>query len=239
MPVASLVDVLIPTFARPVSLSVTLAAVAAQTHPSFGVTISDQTERDPIPSESLEVAALVRILEAGGHPVRRHRHLPRQGLAEHRQWLLDQATAPYVLFLDDDVFIERDLVARLVRAIRAARCGFVGSAVVGLSYRDDRRPEEQAIELWDGPVTPERVVPATPAWDRYRLHNAANLQHLRERLGGRPDRLYRVAWVGGCVLYDTEKLRERVAKQNAGSIAGPLLTTDAVITEAKEDEKKD
>lgn len=202
-----LVDILIPTFRRPVGLAVTLAGVAAQTHAEFRVTISDQTEAEPLPSHGPEVEALVRVLEASGHAVRRVRHLPRRGLAEHRQWLLDQASAPYVLFLDDDVFMERDLVARLVGAIRAAGCGFVGSAVVGLSYREDRRPAEQAIEFWDGPVRAETVVPGSPAWARHRLHNAANLLHLRERMPRTRDRLYRVAWVGGCVLYDTEKLR--------------------------------
>jgi hypothetical protein len=204
---APLVDILIPTFARPTALAVTLATVAGQSHSSFRVTVSDQTESEPPPSAAAEIAALERILEAGGHPTRRVRHLPRRGLAEHRQWLLDQATARYVLFLDDDVFIERDLVARLVRAIRSARCGFVGSAVVGLSHRNDRRPNEQAMDFWDGPVQPEHVAPGTAAWDRHRLHNAANLQHVREQVSGRGDRLYRVAWVGGCVLYDTEKLR--------------------------------
>lgn len=204
---APFVDVVIPTFARPVGLAVTLAGVAAQTHPEFRVTISDQTEEEPLPSRGAEVETLVRFLAAAGHEVRRMRHLPRRGMAEHRQWLLEQVAAPYVLYLDDDVYLERDLLSRLVRAIRAAACGFVGSAVVGLSYGDDRRPDEQAIEFWDGPVRPERVVPGSPAWQRFRLHNAANLQHLRERLPNTHDRLYRVAWVGGCVLYDTEKLR--------------------------------
>jgi glycosyltransferase involved in cell wall biosynthesis len=221
---APLVDILIPTFSRPVGLAVTLAAVASQTHSEFRVTISDQTEHEPLPSHGPEVEALVRVLEAAGHPVRRARHLPRRGLAEHRQWLLDQAAAPYVLFLDDDVFLERDLVARLVGAIRSAGCGFIGSAVVGLSHRDDRRPHEQAIEFWDGPVRAETIGPGSPGWERHRLHNAANLHHLRERMPRTRDRLYRVAWVGGCVLYDAEKLRaaggfdfwDRLPSEHAG-----------------------
>ncbi|MCY7273242.1 MAG: hypothetical protein LH702_05725 [Phormidesmis sp. CAN_BIN44] len=48
-----------------------------------------------------------------------------------------------------------------------------------------------------------------PEWERWRLHNAANLYHLQQQLGITLERSrkYRVAWVGGCVVYDTEKLR--------------------------------
>jgi GT2 family glycosyltransferase len=206
----SSVDVLIPTFARPASLAVTLSGLAAQDHRDFRVVVSDQGPDEAAVDRSLEVAAIVRILESHGHPVVIGRHLPRRGLAEHRQHLLDRAEAPLVLFLDDDVYLERDLLGRLVRAIRLAGCGFVGSAVVGLSHLADRRPQEEAIEFWDGPVLPERVTPDEPAWQRHRLHNAANLEHVRQQgpLDGHSgDRLYRIAWVGGCVLYDTERLR--------------------------------
>jgi GT2 family glycosyltransferase len=204
---ASTVDVLIPTFSRPAALAVTLAGLAAQDYRDFRVLVSDQGPDEVAVEQSLEVTAVARILEAHGHPVTVARHLPRRGLAEHRQHLLDQAEAPLVLFLDDDVYIEPDLVSRLVRAIRLGGCGFVGSAVVGLSHRGRRRPEEEAIEFWNGPVLPERITPDEPAWDRHRLHNAANLEHVRERDAGDVDRLYRVAWVGGCVLYDAASLR--------------------------------
>lgn len=95
-------------------------------------------------------------------------------------------------------------------AIQEEDCGFVGSAVIGLSFIDDVRPHEQKIEFWDEPVQPEVVKYGTPQWERWRLHNAANLYHVQQRLGLTPDqqRKYRVAWVGGCVMYDTPKLRE-------------------------------
>ncbi|MDQ3871251.1 MAG: glycosyl transferase, partial [Chloroflexota bacterium] len=89
-------------------------------------------------------------------------------------------------------------------------CGFVGAPLIGLSFRDDVRPHEQDVEFWDGPVRPEVVRPGTAAWDRHRLHSAANVLHVQERLGlaGGEPRTYRVAWVGGCVLYDVAALRE-------------------------------
>ena len=128
-------------------------------------------------------------------------------MAEQRGFLLAHALAPYALFLDDDVLLEHDLIERLVAAIGRAGCGFVGSALIGLSHRDDVRPDEEAIEFWDGPVRPELVSPGTASWSRHRLHNAANLLHVQQRLRPGEDRLYKVAWVGGCVLYDVARLR--------------------------------
>jgi GT2 family glycosyltransferase len=203
-----LVDVLIPTRDRPAALAVTLTSVMAQTHARLRVTVSDQSADPDALTRSEELVAVLRVLRQRGVETAVLRHVPRLGLAEHRHFLLGHATAPYVLFLDDDVILEPDLIERLVRVIRREGCGFVGSAVVGLSYSDDVRPHEQAIELWDGPVAPERVEPGSPAWSRSRVHNAANLLHVARELGVKPtdDRVYRVAWTGGCVLYDREKL---------------------------------
>jgi len=136
-------------------------------------------------------------------------HVPRRGMAEQRQYLLDQATAPLALFLDDDLILEPYVIENLVQAMHEEKCGFVGSGLIGLSYANDHRPDEQTLEFWDGPVLPEVVRPNTPEWDRYRLHNAANLLHVQQQLGITPQhpRKYKVAWVGGCVLYDTQKLR--------------------------------
>jgi GT2 family glycosyltransferase len=206
---AAPVDVLIPTRSRPVALAATLATLIGQTHRRFGVVVADQSD-GAASFDTREAHAIVRLLQARGQAVRLLRNLPRQGLAQQRQFLLDQSAAPAVLFLDDDVLLEPDLLERLLQALREARCGFVGSAVIGLSYRDDERPSQQAIEFWNGPVQPETVAPGTVAWQRHLLHNAANLWHVQHkqlaRRGGQ--HLYKVAWAGGCVLYDREKLCE-------------------------------
>jgi GT2 family glycosyltransferase len=202
-------DVLIPSCGRPAALAVLLTSLAAQTAGRLRVVVSDQGDDggDPRPG-ARELVAVRRLLEARGHTVELHRHLPRRGVAENRQFLLEQARAPRVLFLDDDVILEPDLLARLVRHLDDERCGFVGCGLIGLSFRGDVRPHEQAVEFWDGPVRPEEVRPGSPAWERHRLHNAANLLHLAERLAWPPgeSRVYRVAWVGGCVLYDRAAL---------------------------------
>ncbi|MHC6158449.1 hypothetical protein ACVSQB_42945, partial [Bradyrhizobium elkanii] len=75
------------------------------------------------------------------------------------------------------------------------------------SYLDDVRPAElESFELWEGDrVQPERIRKGDAGWERWRLHNAANVQHLLDRVpaaaleahGWVP---YKVALVAGCVL---------------------------------------
>jgi hypothetical protein len=201
-------DVLIPTFERRAALAVTLTSLFAQTERRFRVVVSDQSESLPA-YDSREVQAVVRLLRARGCEVELHRHLPRRGLAEQRHFLLEQARAPYALFLDDDVILESGVLARLLGALRAQGCGFVGAALIGLSFAADVRPHQQAVEFWDGPVRPEAIAPGGAAWARHHLHSAANLWHLQRSLALAPGetRLYKVAWIGGCVLYDVAKLR--------------------------------
>jgi glycosyltransferase involved in cell wall biosynthesis len=208
------VEVLVPTRDRPVELATTLAGLAAQRGVRFGVLLSDQSD-GPASYDTPAAATMIRVLRLAGRPVHPARHLPRRGLAEHRAALLARATARYVLFLDDDVWLEPGALARLLTAIRELRCGFVGMAVTGLSYLDDVRPHELTpFERWTGRPQPEEVRPGTPAWRRWTLHNAANPTHLAQRhLKRQPDSTewiaYKVAWVGGCVLYDRAKLLAR------------------------------
>nr|WP_315393647.1 glycosyltransferase family 2 protein [uncultured Duganella sp.] len=202
------VDVLVPTFNRAHALTATLVSLAAQTLPRLRVVVSDQSDGDGA-LEQPTVRAALRFLIARGYAVSAARHLPRRGMAEHRAALLSRASAPYCLFLDDDVLLERDLIERLLEVIGEQRCGFVGSALHGLSHLGDTRPQQEAIEFWETTVRPELVEPDGPAWRRHHLHSAANLFHLQSRLGltRATSRCYRVAWIGGCVLYDTAKLR--------------------------------
>ncbi len=208
MPMTAIIDILIPTYRRSAALAVTLTSLLAQSCRSFRIVISDQTEDSDLMASG-EVQAVLRVLRTHGHTVDVYRNLPRRGIAEQRQFLLDRATSLYCLFLDDDLILEPDVVERMLIAIQEEDCGFVGSAVIGLSYLNDFRLHEQAIEFWDGPVQPETVQADTSEWERWRLHNAANIYHLQQRLGitSNNQRKYRVAWIGGCVLYNNSKLR--------------------------------
>lgn len=202
------VDILIPTRNRNCALAVTLTALSAQGFRDFRIVVSDQSDV-PGAFASPEVRAVLRYLAASGIPVLTLSHLPRRGMAEQRAFLLSHASAPCSLFLDDDVIVENDLVERLYHALRGQQCGFVGSALHGLSHVSDYRPEQQGIEFWEAEVAPERVEPGSPAWNRHHLHSAANLFHVQQRLAldRESTRHYRVAWIGGCVMFDTEKLR--------------------------------
>jgi GT2 family glycosyltransferase len=202
------VDVLIPTVGRVAELAVTLAGLAAQDAPRFRVIVGDQSQDDPVVSHP-SIRSMLHVLEAEGRAVAVTHRAERRGLAEQRQFLLDQATAPYALFLDDDVWLEPGALERMHSAIVQLGCGFVGEAVQGLSYLGDDRPaEREMFELWDGPVLPERVRPGTVAYERWQLHNAANLVHIAAGLGLGPNewRAYHVAWVGGCTMYDRAAL---------------------------------
>ena len=217
-PPGVLVDVLVPTRSRPVELATTLAGLAAQTGVTYRLVVSDQSDGDAS-WETPPAWTLIRWLRRRGVEVELHRHLPPRGMAEHRAFLLSCASAPAVLYLDDDVWLEPGVLERLHRALTELRCGMVGAAMQGLGHAEDRRPHEvTSFEVWRGGVEPETLVKDGPGWDRWRLHNAANALHLAEdlELDGplRPVPPaeqyvpYKVAWVAGCVLFDREALVE-------------------------------
>ncbi|WP_233188972.1 glycosyltransferase [Subtercola sp. Z020] len=200
---APAVDVLIPTLDRVTELAVTLAGLAAQDAPAFRVVIGSQAA-GAAPLQQPGIRSMIRVLEAQGRPVRVLESGPPRGMAAQRQFLLEHAVAEFVLYLDDDVWLEPGQLVRLVDAIRVLDCGFVGAAVQGLSYLGDHRPAEQApFERWAGAVHPEHIRRGSPGFERWRLHNAANLAHIAAGLALADDEwvAYKVAWIGGCVLY--------------------------------------
>jgi len=205
----ALIDVLIPTYRRKTGLAVVLTSLLGQTFRDFNVIISDQTEEESY-LDSIEIATLVRALRWHGHRVALHRHLPRRGLAEQRQFLLEQSRAPYVHYLDDDVLLDPPVMERMLRVLQAEGCGFVGCPATGLAYLDDIRPQQQHIELWTGPVEAEPFDEQSIPWERHLVNNAANPLHLEQQLA--PDRRivrYKIAWVGGAnLLFDRTKLMD-------------------------------
>ncbi len=204
----TLVDVLIPTYHRKTGLAVVLTSLLGQTFTDFDVIVSDQTEEEGASLESIELQTLVRALRWHGHRVTLHRHLPRRGMAEQRNFLLEQSHAPYVHYLDDDVLLDPPVIERMLGVLQAEACGFVGCAATGLGYIDDVRPDQQQIELWTGPVKPEPFEPEAIPWERHLVNNAANPLHLEQRLvEGDGIVRYKVVWVGGAnILYDRVKL---------------------------------
>lgn len=201
------VDVLLPTYNRLSSLIMTLSGVAAQTVRDLRVIVADQS-REPAELSQV-VQTLRRVITVRGGSVAWHYREPIHGIAEQRDFLLKQATAPAVLYLDDDVFMEPWVIEYLLDTLSAEHCGFVGAFPAGLSHVDDVRPQQQRIEYWDGPVLPEVIEPGSPQWERWQLHRAANLYHVSLSLPSvAPPRRYKVAWIASCILYDRVKLLE-------------------------------
>lgn len=202
-----MLDVLIPTYNRPGALSVTLASLYFQDFQNFNIIISEQGESNPS-FECDEIKALARAFQLRGQNVSLYPNLPRRGMAQQRQFLLDKAGAPYVLFLDDDLILENFVVGSLVQAMKSERCGLVGTGTIGLNYIQDERPHEQKIEFWEGKVEAERIIPKSEKWFRHRVHSAANLYHIQRKFQVTPEKpkKYKLAWASACVLFDREKL---------------------------------
>lgn len=200
------IDILLPACNRSASLVMTLAGICGQACFPLQLVIADQSDRPAI--EEPVVVSLLRIIEARGCEVRYHYREMRRGIAEQRQFLLDRAQAPEVLYLDDDVYMEPWVLARLHDTLAREHCGFVGAFPAGLSFQQDVRPHQQQIEYWDGPVRAERVEPDGQGWERAQLHRAANAWHVSRRLRPGEHRIYKVAWVASCILYDRAKLLE-------------------------------
>jgi hypothetical protein len=129
-----------------------------------------------------------------------HYRVPSLGIAEQRDFLLRQSTAQYVLYLDDDVWMEPHVLKTMVETIESQQCGFVGAFPAGLSYRDDYRPHQQQIEFWEGDVTPESILPDSQEWERNVLHRAANLHHVSLHIPHGERYLYKIAWIAACIF---------------------------------------
>jgi glycosyltransferase involved in cell wall biosynthesis len=204
------IDVLVPTLGRPAALAVTLAGLFGQTERDFDVVIADQTPDPAGSTGTAEVRTVVDALRWRGHRVEVHHRPERRGIAEQRDFLLSRARAPYAHFVDDDVLLEPPVMARMLATLRGEGCGFVGCAAAGLPFLEDERPDEQGIEVWEGPVRPESFASGRVPWHRHVVNRAANPLHLERRLaaGGQVVR-YKVAWIGGAnVIYDRAKLLE-------------------------------
>jgi glycosyltransferase involved in cell wall biosynthesis len=200
------VDILLPTCNRQESLIYTLSGVANQSLTDIHLIIADQSDQPA--DRSPVVKSLLRIIQARGGSFEWHYRIPSLGIAEQRNFLLNQASAGMVLYLDDDVWMEPWVLQKMVNILSNQECSFIGAFPAGLSYRDDVRSDQQFIDFWEGPVKPESVWPDTPEWERAHLHRAANLYHVTKDLNPHQTRLYKIAWIASCILYDRRKVLE-------------------------------
>jgi len=203
------VTILIPTYERVNALTATLTSLAMQSYQNFDIVIADQSIDDGVKKDET-LKAVYRFLQNHGCSISIFKNLPRVGLAQQRHFLLNKSHSRFSLFLDDDLLLEPFVLQNLVHTIKDEGCGFVGCAPIGLRYMNDYRPEQEHIELWDRNVMPEKIAVGGKKWNRYQLHNAANLYHVEQKMHVTPMHpfKYKVAWIGACVLYNTEKLHK-------------------------------
>jgi glycosyltransferase involved in cell wall biosynthesis len=203
------ITILIPTFQRIKALVVTLTSLCFQEEKNFDIVISDQEDSDAL-QEDKTIQTIIRLLQLQGIEIKILKNLPRQGMAQQRQFLLEQSESRYSLFLDDDVILESYVIRIMKEGLEKLNCGFIGSAVIGLSYQNDVRPHQQEIEFWKDEILPETIIPGSLYWHRYTLHNAANVFHVQQQLNinSNDPKYYKVAWVGGCVMYQTRMLND-------------------------------
>jgi glycosyltransferase involved in cell wall biosynthesis len=201
------ITVLIPTFERLKALAVTLTSLCYQYEKNFEVVISDQSSHDNIYNDKT-IQTIINLLKLHGNAVSILKNFPPKGMAQQRQFLLNHSNSSYSLFVDDDVILEPYVLQNLKYILQKYKCGFAGTALIGLSYKDDVRPHQQKIEFWENEIYPETIFPGDSLWHRYKLHNAANILHVQEKYNvvSEDPKPYKVAWVGGCVMYDTKKL---------------------------------
>src|SRR5215207_10188259 len=129
-------DILLPTCNRLASLVMTLGGVAAQSVGDVRVVVADQSAR-PVADDPV-VQTLSRVIEERGGTVEWHHRPPLHGIAEQRDFLLRQATADTVLYLDDDVLMEPWVLEKLLTILDGEGCAFAGAFPAGLFLNDKR-----------------------------------------------------------------------------------------------------
>lgn len=142
------IHVLIPTFKRLKALTATLTSLCYQSEESFEIIISDQSSDDNIYNDKT-IQTIINLLELHGHSVSILKNFPSKGMAQQRQFLLDQSDSRYSLFLDDDIILEPYVLENMKHVLQKYHCGFIGSALIGLSYKNDVRENQQQIEFWE------------------------------------------------------------------------------------------
>src|SRR3954462_7912964 len=180
------INILIPTYNRLEALAITLTSLYYQSEKSFDIIIADQSPNDHL-EKNHSIQTIIRLFEVQGNRVTILKNLPRRGMAQQRQFLLEHSQAHYSVFLDDDVILEPYVIKNMLQVLQKYNCGFSGCAVIGLSYRNDWRAHQQGIEFWEDIVTPEYILPGSAKWKRYVLHNAANIYHVQDKYKINPD----------------------------------------------------
>lgn len=144
----------------PGNLGYPLACLALQTFTDFTIYIRDEGKREAFADRQL--ALVVNLLATKGIDVRYWRTLDRRGVGYARNEVFAAVRdEPYVLWLDDDMIIESDVVAKLYESIHLhPEIGFVQGTkqeidvfkgyVNDINRMNANCGEHELVRLWFG-----------------------------------------------------------------------------------------
>lgn len=197
------VDILLMTCNRLPSLIACLSGIAGQSVANFRLIVSDGSEQPARDSET--VRSLLRIITARGATVTWFDR-PRFEPAPEAAFLLGQASAEYVLLIEDNAWLAPQTLQKLLDTIQEQQCGFVGAQPDALVENSDRSSGGKHFDLWDGSVQPEAIEPGQREWLRERLNQNSTFTNLSLRVPPGQQYMYKIAFATGAVLYHRQKL---------------------------------
>jgi len=184
-----LVSVVIPTHSRRPLLERTLASLALQDYPAdrIEVVVADDASTDDTPGFLERLDAPWRLRTA--------RHDVNRGRAAARNTALELATGDIVLFIDDDMRCEPDLVGRHV----ACHAKHPDTAFIGTALTAPELGRSTVATYYDG-MGVHRLAAGAPAPARYFVTNNASVPAAALRAVGGFDASFRRYGFEDCEL---------------------------------------
>ncbi len=145
------VSVIIPTLGRPHSLRRVLEDCAAQRPSVHQVVVVDQRPGEVESGRASESEALVILDQLDDAPLHLdHLVVPWLGAGRARNVAISRASGDWLLFLDDDVRIAPDAVAKLLAVARAFDLEALCARVLGPEQAASDRGPARGLWLWPG-----------------------------------------------------------------------------------------
>lgn len=166
------VSVVIVTFGREESLLKTLADLLVQHYSSYDITVVDQNERplDAVRKLAAQAAGRIGIL-----------HLRPPDVLAARNVGIRETSGDIILYVDDDVRCQPDLIEQHVASCQAPRIGGVAGWIDAKAPKDRFQPEDAYVESAVGCNMSYRreVLQQVGGWD-LRFHSVPSYGEERE-----------------------------------------------------------
>lgn len=101
-----LISVGIPTYNRPKGLDKCLQHITSQTYKNLEIIISDNCSSDP------EVQNVIRSYASADHRIRHYRQEENRGYEQNFNFVVQQATAAYYIWVSDDDYYDSDYIEK-------------------------------------------------------------------------------------------------------------------------------